>query len=1064
MSLRRTFLIALSFTLALPFAAVDAQEFQPQAFNGLSYRHVGPIGNRVSAVVGVPGDPNTYLIGAASGGIFKSTDGGTDWRPVFDDQPVQSIGSLAIAASDPNIAWAGTGETFIRSNVIVGNGVYKSTDAGETWHHMGLDASGRIGRILIHPTNPDVVYVAALGHLYGPQAERGVYRTMDGGRTWEQVLYVDENTGAVDMVMDPANPRVVYAAMWQMQIWTWGRQSGGVGSGIYKSTDGGTEWTELTGGGRGLPSKPLGKIGLAVSADEPSRVYALIETSSFPEFADTDDIGVLWSSDDRGESWSLISRNHALTQRPLYYTRAVVAPDDHNEIHFLAVMHSRSIDGGRTVERVGSGGDNHDMWIDPLNPERMIVGHDNGVVISSNRGVDWRAPTLPIAQMYHVWTDHEVPYYLYGNRQDGPSFRGPSNTLSRGRIPTTAWHSVGGCESGWAIPDPSDSNIVWSGCYDSILERYDRRTGHSQNVSVWPDNPEGWAAGDVRYRFQWTFPFAISPHDNSIVYAGSQHVHRTNNGGQSWEVISPDLTTNDPELQRKTGGLTPDDSSPTYAAVLFAITESPLERGVIWAGSNDGLVHVSRDNGANWSQVSDGMTDLPALGTVSGIEPSRHSAGKAYVAIDTHQVNSTEPQLWRTEDYGSTWRRIVNGIPAGPLSYTHVIREDPVRPGLLYAGTGNGLYVSFDDGAQWHSLQLNLPHAPVHWITIQEHFNDLVVATYGRGFWILDDISALQQAGDDFDPAAAHLFAPRAAYRFLSKQGYTTPRNDAGAGQNPEYGASFHYWLPANAAGSSVSGQILDAAGEVVGSVRGLRSTAGLNRGNWNLRMDSSRSPRLRTEPLEHAHGEFNEEGWRPLMEGGRVAPLVMPGTYTLRLTIADASFDQPLEVRQDPSSAGTLDELAEQTAFVLSIREDVNTVVDLIDEIEWLRKGIADVRERSRQQRIVLADDLTAQLTALDEGLIEVEMGLYDLRMTGGQAFQDTLRWPRQLFAKLTSLAGYVQGTDFAPTAQQVEVYGVYQGRLAAALDRLEVLRRDAAAADARLAAAGFGPIHAQQ
>jgi len=1064
MMFRRALIIALSFALVVPAATSDAQEFQPGAFNGLRYRHVGPIGNRVSAVVGVPGDPNTYLIGAASGGVFKSTDGGIDWRPVFDDQPVQSIGSLAIAASDTNVVWAGTGETFIRSNVIVGNGVYKSTDGGESWQHMGLDNSGRIGRIVIHPTNPEIVYVAALGHLYGPQEERGVYRTLDGGQNWERVLFVDENTGAVDLAMDAANPRTLYAAMWQMEIWTWGRQSGGTGSGIYKSTDSGSTWTELTGGGRGLPAKPLGKIGLSVSADNPARVYALIETSSFTEFAATDDVGVLWSSDDRGESWNLISRNHALTQRPLYYTRSAVAPDDHNEIHFLAVMHTRSLDGGASVERIGAGGDNHDMWIDPLIPDRMIVGHDGGVSISNNRGEEWWTPTLPIAQMYHVWTDNEVPYFLYGNRQDGPSFRGPSNTLTRGRIATTAWHSVGGCESGWAIPDPSDSNIVWSGCYDSILERYDLRTGHSQNVSVWPDNPEGWAAGDVRYRFQWTFPFAISPHDNSIVYAGSQYVHRTDNGGRSWEVISPDLTTNNPELQRKTGGLTPDDSSPTYASVLFAITESPLEQGVIWAGSNDGLIHVSRDNGASWTNVSENMDGLSPLGTVSGIEPSRHAAGKAYVAIDMHQVNSTEPELWATEDYGANWRRIVDGIPAGPLSYTHVVREDPVRPGLLYAGTGNGLYVSFDDGAGWHSLNLNLPHAPVHWLTIQEHFNDLVVATYGRGFWILDDISPLQQAGDGFAGDAPHLFAPRAAYRFLSKQSYVTPRSDAGAGENPRYGASFHYWIPESAAGGNVSGKLLDSDGNIVSELLGLGSDTGLNRAWWNLRMTSSRSPRLRTQPLEHAHGEFNEQGWRPLMEGGRVTPLVMPGTYTLQITIGDEIFEQPLEVRQDPSSAGTLAELAEQTEFLLAIRDDVNATVDLIDEIEWLRKGIAEVRDRARQQHLEVADALTAQLDTLDEGLIEVEMGLYDLRMTGGMAFQDTLRWPRQLFAKLTSLAGYVQGTDFAPTAQQFEVHGVYQERLADAQTRVAELREMASQVDADLAAAGFGPIAAQR
>jgi len=454
------------------------------------------------------------------------------------------------------------------------------------------------------------------------------------------------------------------------------------------------------------------------------------------------------------------------------------------------------------------------------------------------------------------------------------------------------------------------------------------------------------------------------------------------------------------------------------------------------------------------------MHGLGPLGTVSGIEPSRHVAGKAYVAIDMHQVNSTAPELWATEDYGASWRRIVDGIPAGPLSYTHVLREDPVRPGLLYAGTGNGLYVSFDDGDSWHSLNLNMPHAPVHWLTIQEHFNDLVVATYGRGFWILDDISPLQQAGDGFVSDAPHLFAPRAAYRFLSKEGYVTPRNDPGAGENPPYGASFHYWIPEGAADGDVSGQLLDADGTVVSELDDMGADAGLNRAWWNLRMTTSRTPRLRTEPLEHAHGEFNEKGWRPLVEGGRVAPLAMPGTYTLQVTIGDETFEQPLEIRQDPSSAGTLAELAEQTEFLLAIREDVNATVDVIDEIEWLRKGIAAVRDRAQQQHFELDDSLQERMEALDEGLIEVEMGLYDLRMTGGMAFQDTLRWPRQLFAKLTSLAGYVQGTDFAPTAQQWEVYGVYQERLADAQARLAELRDSATQIDADLAAAGFGLI----
>ncbi|MEE8586525.1 MAG: sialidase, partial [Acidobacteriota bacterium] len=541
---------------------LSLQESDSDPFAQLKYRHIGPQGNRVSAVVGVPGDPNLYYIGAASGGIFKSEDAGAHWKPVFDDQPVASIGSLAVAPSDPNVVWAGTGETFIRSNVSLGNGIYRSTDAGKSWEQMGLEKTGRIGRVVIHPTNPDVVYAAALGHCYGPQPERGVYRTQDGGTTWEKVLFVDEDTGAVDLVMDPNNPRILLAGMWQMQIRTWGRSSGGPGSGIHMSRDGGDSWEKLE--GKGLPKPPWGKIGLAMTPRDSNRVYALIETNSNREFEELKEHqGVLWRSDDGGRRWRKVSSNHTLAQRPLYYTRAVAAPDDADEIHFMSTVHTRSLDGGKTVKRLRSGGDHHDMWIDPLRPDRMIVGHDQGISISVNRGKSWFRPQLPIAQMYHVYTDNQIPYFVYGNRQDGPSMRGPSNTLTRGSIPIGAWHPVGGCESGFAVPDPVDNHIVWSGCYEGILDRYDLRTGQVRNVSVWPDNPEGWAAADLKYRFQWTFPVAVSPHDHNRVYAGSQHVHQTTDGGRSWTVISGDLTTNDKDKQQKTGGLTPDDVSPT---------------------------------------------------------------------------------------------------------------------------------------------------------------------------------------------------------------------------------------------------------------------------------------------------------------------------------------------------------------------------------------------------------------------------------------------------------------------------------------------------------------------
>jgi photosystem II stability/assembly factor-like uncharacterized protein len=1038
MSLRRLALILISFggfhstTLAQETARIGAG-----LFDQFEYRHIGPVGNRISAVVGVPGDPNTYYFGAASGGVFKSVDGGVHWLPVFDDQPAQSIGALAIDPVNHNVVWVGTGEAHIRSNVSVGNGIYKSTDGGKTWSHMGLDRTGRISRIVVHPTEPEIVFVAALGHLYGPQEERGVFRTVDGGETWDRVLFVDENTGASDIVMDPNNPRILFAGTWQMVIWSWGRQSGGPGSGLYTSRDGGDTWQELS--GNGLPSPPLGKIVLAMSLDNSERVYALIETNSNRDFAELEDHqGVLWRSDDGGESWRMVNADHTLVQRPHYYSRVVAAPDDHNEVHFLATSHTTSLDGGLSVVRGSAGGDNHDMWIDPLNPDRMVVGNDGGISISTTRGKSWLRPRLPIAQMYHVYTDNQIPYFVYGNRQDGPSTRGPSNSLTGATIPIGQWHSVGGCESGFAVPDPVDNNIVWSGCYEGILDRYDLRTGHARNVSVWPDNPEGWPAEPLRYRFQWTFPITVSPHDHTRVYVGSQHVHRTTDGGHSWTVISPDLTTNDKSKQQKTGGLTPDDASPTYAAVLFALAESPVEEGLIWAGSNDGLLHVTRDGGSNWTNVTDQIPGLPPWGTISNIEPSRHDAGTAYVSIDLHQVNNTNPYVYRTTDYGRSWQLISEGVPASVFSYVHVVREDPTRRGLLYLGTENSLYVSFNDGRDWVSLQGNLPHAPVHWLTVQEQFNDLVVATYGRGFWILDDITPLQQLTDKIVASQAHLFAPRNAYRFRYKEPPMSQPGDPGAGRNPEYGASINYHL-GSVPGVGVKISILDLSGDTVRTFSSVPSEIGMNRAYWDLRYEASETPRMRTKVLEHSHVVIGDDGWRPAGEAGRVAPLVPPGEYTVLLRVGDESYRQPLTVLKDPSSAGSDSDIREQVAILLELREETNQVVDLINEAELIREQITRLAKllqgwEGSDEIIAAGEDLQAQL-------IELEMNLTDLRMSGGTAGQDRLRWPRQLYAKMTSLAGYIGGSDFPPTTQQLEVHQRLQGLLAEYQGQLRVL-----------------------
>ncbi len=1022
---------------ALTSSSISAQEIDSNLFSQLTYRYIGPVGNRVSAVTGVPGNANIYYIGAASGGVWKSVDGGVSWDPIFDDQPAQSIGSLAVDPVNPNVVWAGTGETFIRSNVSIGNGIYKTTDGGRSWRHMGLENTGRIGRVVIHPNDPDIVFAAATGHLYGPQQDRGVYRTTDGGKTWERVLFVDENTGAIDVIMDPNNPEILFAGMWQMLMWTWGRESGGPGSGLFMSKDGGDTWERLE--GNGLPSGPLGKIGLTMSPDNSDRVYALIETNTNRDYAPLDDHdGVLWRSDDGGASWSMVNADHTLAQRPLYYTRAMVAPDDYNEIHFLSTAHTLSLDGGVSISRGGAGGDNHDMWIDPLLPDRMIVGHDGGVSISTTRGRSWMRPRLPIAQVYHVRTDNAVPYFVYGNRQDGASHRGPSNSLTGGSIPIGAWHGVGGCESGYSVPDTTNNAIVWSGCYEGILDRYDVRTGHAQNVMVLPDNPEAWPAADLRYRFQWTFPIAISPHDNNRVYVGSQHVHVTTDGGHSWSELSPDLTTNDKSKQQKTGGLTVDDAGPTYAAVLFAIAESPIEQGVIWTGSNDGLVHVTQDNGINWVDVTDNIPDLPPWGTVSNIEPSRFNAGTAYLTVDFHQIGNTDPYIYKTTDYGRHWESISANIQHDMLSYAHVVREDPTRPGLLYAGTENSIYVSFDDGGRWVRLQSNLPHAPVHDLVIQPHFNDLVVATYGRGFWIMDDITPIQQMTDNILTSDVYLFQPRDAYRFRNVESSVSQPGDPAAGRNPQYGSSIHYYLREEIS-ARVTLDILDADGSIVRNLDGSQDE-GLHRTYWDLRYAPSETPKMRTKVVEHSHVPIGDDGWRSAGETGRVRPLAPPGQYTVRLRIDDQTYTQPLTVLKDPNSEASLANISENTSIVLELRDDANATVDLIDEIESIRSQVYALNERIQTMEgtgpILEAGD------SLDAKLIDLEMLLTDPRMSGGMAGQDRLRWPRQLYAKLTSLAGYVGSSDFAPTVQQVEARDRLQGLLGDYLARMQDIR----------------------
>ena len=1049
----------------------------PDVYSRMRWRYIGPEGNRTDAVAGVPGDGLTYYVGAASGGIWKTTDGGLHWDPIFDDHPVSSIGALAVAPSDPNVVWAGTGEPFIRSHISVGEGIFKSTDAGKTWTRTGLEKTGRIARVLIDPANPNVVLACALGHAYGPQPERGVFRTTDGGANWQRVLFVDENTGCSDMAMDPSNARILFAGMWQLEIHTWGRESGGPGSGVFTSRDGGTTWTRLT--GRGLPAKPVGKVALAIARTNPSRVYALIETGDGVPWNGKDtDTGQLWRSDDGGANWRMINTDRNAMGRAHYYSRMAVATDNENETYYLTASYSKSIDAGATLTQpdglASPGGDNHDMWIDPTNANRIAVANDAGISISENRGRTWNHIRLPIAQMYHVTVDNQIPYYVYGNKQDGPSYRGPSNSRlgegggggggggRGGNIPRSMWHTVGGGESGWATPDPVDPNIIWSsasgsGSVGGIVVRYEENRRQGRDVEVWPDQSNGMPA-DLKYRFVWTAPLAISPHDRNKIYIGSQHVHQTTDGGQSWQEISPDLTLNDKSKQQSSGGLTPDNIGVEYGGVVFAIAESPKQAGLIWAGTNDGLVQLTRDGGKTWTSVTKNIPNLPPWGTVSNVEPSRYDAGTAYIAVDFHQVNNRDPFVYKTTDYGATWKAITNGIPHSMLSYAHCVREDPVKRGLLYLGTENGVYTSFDDGENWQPLQMNLPHAPVYWLVVQEHFSDLVIATYGRGFWILDDVTPLREMTPQVLSADANLFAPRPAYRFRAITGEAGAGEDPTVGQNPPYGAAITYYLKSAPSGN-VTLTISDAKGQVVRTLTPPQ-TPGLNRVYWDLRDAPSKGVTMRTSPLYAPDVRVGPEGIRESGGfgggGGRMTILQPPGTYTVKLSVGGRDYTQQLTVRKDPHSAGTEADIAAQYQMLLDLRKDLDAAVDAVNSAELVRSQVYNL------MKIVDDNELKRAADELDKKLIAAEGNLVELRTTGRG--QDGVRWGSKLVQKFGYLGNGVAGGDFKPTNQQISVHKDLQTRLKTWQGQLgDVLNRELGAFNDMLRRANLPSVVSQ-
>ena len=1017
---------------------------QENIFKQLKYRFIGPDGNRAIAVAGEPGNPLVMYVGAASGGIFKTEDGGTNWKPIFDEQEVSSVSALAMAPSNPRQVWAGTGETFlIRPAHAIGNGIYRSTDAGKTWEHRGLKETYRIARIVVHPHNQDIVWAAAMGHSFGPQKERGIYKTMDGGKTWRQVLFVDENTGGADIAINPFNPDELLAATWQLHINTWGLNSGGPGSGVFHSTDGGESWQPMSENGLpgGEADPNVGKVAVAISQSHPNIFYALMEQ----------DHTSLYRSDDSGKNWVRQSTNHTMAERAPYYTRIGVDVTDPNRIYFLSVRFSMSIDGGKTLVKKAprGGGDTHDIWLDPQNPDRFMVADDGGATFTLNRGKTFKRVTLPIAQMYHVAVDDQVPYHVYGNRQDGYSYRGPSNTRARS-ISIGDWEYVGGCECGFATPDPVDHNIVWSGCYDGGLQVYDERNKQIRDVRIWPEAGYGWAPKDLKYRWHWNFPLHISPHDHNKVYVGSQFVHVTTSLGQKWEEISPDLTLNLKSHQESSGGVAIDNLMTFDGSVLFAIAESPIQKDLIWVGTNDGQVQLTSDGGKNWTNLTENISGLPKWGTIANIEPSKFDAGTAYISVDLHQMADFRPYIYKTTDFGETWKNISSGIPASESSFVHVVKQDHQNKNLLFAGTDNHLYFSPDDGHTWQSLRNNMPPAPVYWLEIQEHFDDLVVATYGRGFYILDDISALRAMSQEVTQKPVHLFEPRDAYRF-NRIAHRHSEGSHVRGRNAPNGAIIHYHL-ADTSASNVVLEILDKNDQLVRTLEG-KNEIGINRMVWDFRYEPTTVPVLRNPPPGMPWVPLDEKGERVLyswdldLNGGKRGPRAIPGTYTVRLKAHDQVLSEELVVLKDPEGTGTLSDIESQVTFSLKLRHLINQTTDMINNIEWMRK---DLREL---QATELKKALPEKVKRLEMKLIEVEKELYDIHLTGAR--EDAFRNPMKLYGRLLALAKEVgtSSADFKPTDQQLAVGEILEERLKTQSEKYkEVLSNEVPAVNALL------------
>ena len=1038
---------------------------EPQMLDTVEWRQVGPFrGGRVVAVAGDPVDSQVFYFGACSGGVWKSDDGGAYWENVSDGFfNTAAVGAIAVSTSDPNVIYAGTGEACIRGNVSHGDGVYKSTDAGQTWRNMGLRDTHHIGRIRIHPSDPDVVYVAALGHAFGSNAERGVYRSKDGGENWEKVLFRSNEAGSVDLSMDPHNPRVLYASVWQALRQPWKMTSGGPGSGIFKSTDGGDTWTEIT-RNPGLPEGTVGRVGVAMSPAKRERVWALIEASY-------EDAG-LYCSDDGGASWERINAERALVQRPWYYSHVFADPRDPETVFIMNLKAWRSTDGGRSFDEMTMPhGDNHDLWIDPNDTQRMIQGNDGGACVSFNAGGTWSTIyNQPTSQFYHIDVDDQFPYRIYATQQDNSAISSPSRSL-KGPIRWGDCYPCGNAESGHVAVRRDNPNIVFTGAIgsspgggDSLL-RYDHETGQVRIVSIWPEASYGLGVGELKHRFQWTYPIVISPHDPGVMYACANVVFRSEDEGSSWETISPDLTRNDRSKMEKSGGpLTGDMTGVEHYGTIFAFAESPHEQGVLWAASDDGLVHLSRDGGTSWDEVTpEGLPDDALIGT---LELSHHDPETVYLAATRYKFDDTKPYFFKTNDSGKNWTEIARGIPEN--DFTRVIREDPVRRGLLYAGTETGIHVSYDDGGSWQSLRGNtspgkglpLPVVPVHDLKIKD--NELVAGTHGRSFWILDDLALVRQLDqtqeDDavlFEPAATYRIAPpmdiarptakgknyhvtlavRGVFYDKEQKDGTTRRVFLDSGTNPPDGVGVDYWLKGDQSEGDVKLSFTDADGAPVNSYttktkdekkneddsdhkeQWITASAGMNRFVWNM----------------HFPDGLQVPGDK-LAEKGAKGPLVSPGSYRVHLSIGDKTWSKDFELLSDPRISTPKEDYEEQLALLLRIQEKMVETNGGINRLRNVRSQVDELAARAGGNDSWKAIAEAAE--RVKEKLPDIEEELINTKSVKGS---DQINAGTRLNVKLAELTSVVSSADAAPTRQSYDVFEDLSGRIDTQIGRLQ-------------------------